>query len=74
MELVNESIIEFSSIDSNIVTQWIDKSGPKINPGFNKDLKLNPFLAIKRLRNILPKKVLYKYGPTLPPLRKEKKV
>ena len=50
--------IEFSSIDSNIVTQWIAKSGPKINPGFNKDLKLNPFLAIKRLRNILPKKVL----------------
>jgi hypothetical protein len=50
--------IELSSIDSNMVTQWIARRGPSIVPGSIKSLNLKPFLMMKVLRKMLPKRVL----------------
>ena len=49
--------MEFNSIDSNIVTQWIARSGPKINPGLMSSLILKSFLINKTAKKSVPKNV-----------------
>ena len=55
--------IEFNSIDSNIVTQWIAKRGPRINPGLSNSFRLKSFLITKVDKNSVPKKVLIPTSP-----------
>ena len=47
-----------SSIDLNIVDQWIASSGPRIKPERTNSFFIPPLVITKKNRNIVPRKVL----------------